>query len=31
LQGRWLPAIGVVLLAVVAFQLVVVIGRITLG
>jgi len=31
LQGRWLPAIGMVLLAVAAFQLVVVIGRITLG
>ncbi|HEY3440125.1 MAG TPA: hypothetical protein VGK29_05215 [Paludibaculum sp.] len=31
LQGRWLPGIGAVLLAVVAFQLVIVIGRIALG
>jgi hypothetical protein len=31
LQGRWLPGIGVVVLAVVAFQIVMVIGRVAFG
>lgn len=30
-QGRWLPGIGAVVLAVVAFQIVIVIGNIALG